>query len=85
MSSEPVAPEAASTARASSRVRTKVVRLVNASNDTPVKEEWKPPVGKGVAMRDMELCFKYINKMTRNDENLIETSRYYSKKVTELE
>jgi hypothetical protein len=77
MSSEPVAPEAASTGRASSRVRTKVVRLVNASNDTPAKEEWKPPVGKGVAMRDMELCFKYINKMTRNDENLMSLHKIF--------
>ena len=70
MSTDQTAPPAPTGGRASSRVRTKVVRLAETTAPTPIKVEWTPTPGKGTAIKDMEHCFKYVNKMTRSDPNL---------------
>ena len=64
----PAAPQAAPEGRAK-RVRKEVKRLVDTHAEKKV-DEWKPATGTGVAMRDIEYTFKYINKLTRNDERL---------------
>ena len=56
--------------RTSTRERVAVKRLAETQTPQKIVEEWTPPVGKGMAMKDLEHCAKYINKLVRNDERL---------------
>ena len=60
-----------STSRSSSRARKVVERLVDTKQTTPAKKEWQPTPGNGLKMRDLPHVFKYINKLTRSDDNLM--------------